>query len=934
MDNQSFVKAWKWQVAFSLLLCSWGWVSGQLRYSVAEESHPGTVVGNVAQDLGVNLADISRRRLSLGSEGNSRLFSIEQKNGALVIHERIDRESLCGSSLSCVLHLEAVAEDPLELHSLEIDILDINDNSPTFSSKDQVVTITELLTTPGVHFPLEIAEDLDVGLNGVTRYALIPNPYFSLSVTNRKDGTLIAELVLEKSLDREEKAEHKLLLTAIDGGDPARSGSTMITVRVLDINDNPPVFDQSHYKIQLFENTPLKTMVTKLNATDLDEGPNGEILYSFDHHTLNSAKQIFDLIPQTGEIFIKGAVDFEESKLFELSVRAVDKGSPKLEGRCVVQVEIEDVNDNTPEINFLSKITAVPENTPIGTVVGLITVRDKDSGKNGEIRLDVSPDLPFKIQPMSQRYALVTSGHLDREKLSQYTIILTASDLGSPSLSSQITISLNISDVNDNPPAFLHNVYNAFIPENNEAGRLLCSVSAVDPDEGDNAHLIYSIAESHIHGSPVSSFVYINSDTGNIYAQRSFDYEQFQVLQITARVEDSGSPKLSSNVSVFIFILDTNDNPPTILYPENTAETIAQETIPRSAAAGYLVSKVSAVDVDSGHNAWLLYSLVQSASPALFHISEYTGEVRTLRGLHEMDNTEQRLVIAVSDHGEPSMTTTATIIVNILDSVAQESPKSQDFLTNAKSAPDLTLYLIVSLVAISAVFLVTFSILLVRCLRKNYDSGCGFCFSDKSLSTSYMDQYKPTLYLNTDGTLKYMEVRMAPPEAPGSCYPACFPPTTDIPSFTLTQSLDDQLVTGIVQHTDPSCNSNWLNESNQAQPNAEWRFSQAQRPGPSGAQPTEEAGVWPNNQFETERLQAMILASANEAAEGTSGLGGGTGTMGLSARYGPQFTLQHVPDYRQNVYIPGSTLTPTNAGGKRDGKGGGNKKKSGKKDKK
>ncbi|XP_053321593.1 protocadherin gamma-A3-like isoform X22 [Spea bombifrons] len=124
----------------------------------------------------------------------------------------------------------------------------------------------------------------------------------------------------------------------------------------------------------------------------------------------------------------------------------------------------------------------------------------------------------------------------------------------------------------------------------------------------------------------------------------------------------------------------------------------------------------------------------------------------------------------------------------------------------------------------------------------------------------------------------------------------------------------------------------------QAQPNTDWRFSQAQRPGPSGAQPTEEAGVWPNNQFETERLQAMILASANEAAEGSSALGGGTGTMGLSARYGPQFTLQHVPDYRQNIYIPGTTSTLTNAAGKRDGKAaapsGGNKKKSGKKDKK
>ncbi|XP_059339480.1 protocadherin gamma-A5-like isoform X9 [Ammospiza nelsoni] len=124
----------------------------------------------------------------------------------------------------------------------------------------------------------------------------------------------------------------------------------------------------------------------------------------------------------------------------------------------------------------------------------------------------------------------------------------------------------------------------------------------------------------------------------------------------------------------------------------------------------------------------------------------------------------------------------------------------------------------------------------------------------------------------------------------------------------------------------------------QAQPNTDWRFSQTQRPGTSGSQNGEEAGAWPNNQFDTEMLQAMILASANEAADGNSTLGGGNGTMGLSARYGPQFTLQHVPDYRQNVYIPGSNATLTNAAGKRDAKNaapaGGNKKKSGKKEKK
>ncbi|XP_040200830.1 protocadherin gamma-C5-like isoform X9 [Rana temporaria] len=935
MDYQRFSKAWKWhwQVAFFFLLYSWGWVSGQLHYSIVEESDPGTVVGNLAQDLGLKLADVNRRKLSLRSEGSNNLFAIDHKYGSLIVEERIDRESLCGSSSSCLLHLEVVAENPLELFSLEITVVDINDNSPYFLSNNQVIKITELVASPGVQFPLENANDLDVGNNGVTLYKLSPNPYFSLSVTNRKDGTLIGELVLEKILDREEKSEHKLVLTAVDGGEPPRSGSTQITVIVLDINDNAPVFDKPRYKISLRENVPIKTVVMRLNATDLDDGANSEFTFSFDQRTLDSAKKIFDLNPQTGEIFTTGIVDFEDSNAYELFVRAVDKGSPKLEGRCVVQLEVEDVNDNIPEIIFTSKNNEVPESALIGTVIGFITVRDRDSGKNGEVKLETPSDLPFKCQPMSNRYTLVTSGHLDREKVSQYTITLIASDLGSPTLSSQTTIIINISDVNDNPPAFLQSAYNAFISENNEPGRLLCTVSAGDPDEADNAKLIYSIAESHIDSSPVSSFVYINSDTGNIYAQRSFDYEQLQVLQISARVEDSGSPKLFSNVSVFIFIQDTNDNYPSILYPESSGEVMAQETIPRSASAGYLVSKVSAVDLDSGHNAWLTYSLLQSGSPALFHISEYTGEVRTLRGLQETDNTEHRLVISVSDHGEPSLSSTVTLIVNIMESIAQEGPKAHDFLTNSKSRTDMTLYLIISLAAISMVFLVTFTILLVRCLRKNYESNCVSCFPSKS--ASYLDQYKPTLYLNTDGTLKYMEVRMAPPESSGQCYPMCFPPAADFTGSTLNKPINFPQLSEMINDHTLSFEPREYNELNQqAQPNADWRISQAQRPGPSGAQPTEEAGVWPNNQFETERLQAMILASANEAAEGTSGLGGSTGTMGLSARYGPQFTLQHVPDYRQNVYIPGSTLTPTNAAGKRDGKGGGNKKKSGKKDKK
>ncbi|XP_063784658.1 protocadherin gamma-C5-like isoform X27 [Pseudophryne corroboree] len=933
MDDRICSLCWKWQVVFSFLLCSWGWVSGQLHYSIAEESDPGTLVGNVAQDLGIKRADLSQRRLHLTSEKYQRYFVINRENGGLILIGRIDRETLCGSSLSCLLHVEAAAENPLELFSLEIEILDINDNSPTFLSNNRTIEITELLTSPGTWFALEIAKDLDVGDNGVSQYTLNTNPYFSLSVKTRKDGTLIPQLILEKTLDREEKQEHNLILTATDGGEPTRSGSCHITIYVLDINDNPPACNQLVYKISIKENLPMKTVLLKLNAIDLDDGANGEIQFYFDDHTSESARELFVLNEDSGEIYSNGIVDFEEFNSFELSIKAVDKGTPKLEGKCLVQVEIEDVNDNSPEITFTTVINKIPENAPLGTVVGYINVRDKDSGKNGEIQLDMSPNMPFKIRANKNRYSLVTDGNLDREKISQYIIELTASDLGSPPLYSKITVILSVSDINDNAPTFIQSNYNAFIKENSDPGTLLCTVSAIDLDEGDNSDLVYSIAEIQIDGSSVSSYVYINSNNGNIYAQRSFDYEHIQVLQITINVEDSGSPKLFSTIPVFIFILDTNDNSPTLMYPEHSEDLIVQERIPKSTSAGYLVTKLSAVDLDSGHNAWLVFSLIDAANSLLFHVSKYTGEVRTVRGFQDTESTEQQLLISISDHGNPPLSATVTVLINIADEVVVETPKSGNFITNSKPPSDMTLYLIISLVAISLVSLVTFIILLVRCLRKeSYDYSSSCCFLSESQSKPYTDQYQPALYLNTDGTLKYMEVRMVPPGTQGQCYQTNFPPAPEQQDFSYMKSLDFHQIKNMAKSSDNSSDMN--DPDKQAQPNTEWRFSQAQRPGPSGAQPAEEAGVWPNNQFETERLQAMILASANEAAEGTSGLGGGTGTMGLSARYGPQFTLQHVPDYRQNVYIPGSTLTPTNAGGKRDGKGGGNKKKSGKKEKK
>lgn len=778
----------KWQVRGLFLLFSQALVTGQIHYSVVEESEPGTVVGKVAQDVGLTMADLSSRRLRLAKESR-RYFAVNLASGALLVNEKIDRESLCGASLICILPVQVVIENPLELFHLEVEILDLNDNSPRFLTPWLLLKIAESATV-GARFPLESAHDADVGTNAVSAYRLSPNPHFSLNVKN-VDGKLFPELVLEQPLDREQQPEHQLILTAQDGGDPVLSGTAQLTIVVLDNNDNEPAFDLPVYKVSLSENVPVGSLLFKLNATDPDEGSNGEIQYSFGIHTSDSIQKLFGLDHNTGEIRVQGDVDFEESRSYELHVRARDKGVPQMEGHCVIHVEIEDENDNAPEFLLTSLVNPVPENTPLETVVGLFNVRDQDSGANGEITLEISPKLPFKIKSFENHYSLMTREKLDRETVSQYTIKLTARDSGSPPLTTDVIIVLNISDVNDNVPYFSQNSYNSFLKENNPPGSLLCTVAAFDPDEGDNSRLTYLVSGSWIQDAPVSSFVYINPDNGNIYAQRSFDYETLQVLQIPVIVQDAGSPQLNSNITVYLFILDQNDNTPTVLHPVTGQELSALQRIPRSAPAGYVVTKVTAVDADSGHNAWLSYSLLpQSTDPSLFRVAPYSGEIRTVRDFQETDLTAQKILVLVKDNGDPSLSTTVTILVSLEDEELEEGPQLHDFLTKPSEKSELTLYLIIALVAVSIVSIVTFIVLSAKCFwsRRRRDSSC--CSLSSVPARDVFKQSSPKLQLNSDGTLKYMEVTLRPTDSQSQCYRASYSPGSDRSDFTFMRPVD------------------------------------------------------------------------------------------------------------------------------------------------
>ncbi|XP_073477117.1 protocadherin gamma-B2-like isoform X50 [Aquarana catesbeiana] len=901
------------QVVFILSFFIFKLIYAQLHYFIPEELKQGSPIGNIAKDLGLNAKELSQRHFHVITQGKIQYFSVNLDNGELYIAEKIDREMLCGIKLTCIISFEAVIENPLHLYTIKVEIQDVNDNPPSFSKNVFDIVISES-ALPGVRLSLGRAQDPDLGDNSVQRYTLSNNDYFALEERVASD----LELILEKSLDREKQGLYELILTAWDGGKPPKTGNALIKIIVHDVNDNFPKFTKNTYQISIKENAPAGFPVLQLNAADEDEGSNAQITYSFRDITEN-ARHIFTIDSVNGDITLIGNLDYEVTESYEITVEAKDGGG--LAAHCKVTILITDINDNAPEMLITSLSSTVPEDSPPDTVIALIRVQDLDSGENGEVTCEISDNLFFKlILSSSSYYKLLTSINLDREKTPEYNILIRAFDNGSPQLSTNKTIHLTVLDVNDNPPIFGKASYIVCIQENNLQGTSIHSLHASDYDINENAKISYSIISDNIEGIPVSSYVSINSVTGIIYAQRSFDYEQLREFQFQAMAKDSGSPPQSSNVTVRICIIDKNDNTPKILYPSpDTEESALFEFIPHSAEKGYLVTKVIAVDADSGHNAWLSYHLLQIPDPTLFIIGQHNGEIKVGRSLPDTDSIRQKMVVMVKDNGVPSLSSTVTLNIVVADHFQQIAPEMKRQPSYSDSS-NMTFYLVVSIAMISLLFIVTVIIMVIyKCRKTNISTtfgtvgrnvypqftlGCPSEISDTSLPFPFTYDVCVTLD-SKQNEIAYLK------------------PAQNVPIDNLIDTGDSIVA-----------NSTAEAGTQQAQPNADWRISQAQRPGPSGAQPTEEAGVWPNNQFETERLQAMILASANEAAEGTSGLGGSTGTMGLSARYGPQFTLQHVPDYRQNVYIPGSTLTPTNAAGKRDGKGGGNKKKSGKKDKK
>uniref|UniRef100_A0A8P4GPU0 Cadherin domain-containing protein n=1 Tax=Dicentrarchus labrax TaxID=13489 RepID=A0A8P4GPU0_DICLA len=677
-------------------------VLGQVRYSIPEEMATGSVVGNIIQDLGLDVKRLKSGRARIFTEDGSEYIGLNAEKGTLVVAKRIDREELCKQVSPCSLHFQIILENPMELHRIDVEITDINDNAPFFSKKEYSFQVSES-ASQGARYSLESARDPDVAHNTIQTYKLNPTDNFKLNVVSRSDGTKYIEMVLHTSLDRETQEEHKLTLTAFDGGNPQKSGSVKINVVVLDANDNAPVFSQSVYRITVPENASRGTVILTVSATDNDKGANEEVVYSFSQHT-DSASSLFNMDPHTGEMTVIGVLDYEKAKHYEIDIEATDKGG--LADTSKVLIEVTDLNDNAPVISIISLSNPIPEDSAPDTVIAMLNIKDLDSGKNGHVRCFISPDLPFKIKSSSTNfYSLMSDDVLDRETMPEYNITITTMDEGSPPYSTNKTIHLRISDVNDHAPMFPQPFLTAFIAENNSPGMSIISLKANDKDSGNNARISYFLEDSQLNGMSASAFFSVNAESGEILAVRSFDYEQTKEFHIRVKAQDGGSPPLSSNVSVKIMIQDQNDNPPQVLYPVQTGGSLVAEMVPRSADVGYLVTKVVAVDVDSGQNAWLSYKLQKATDRALFEVGLQNGEIRTIRQVTDKDAVKQRLTVIVEDNGQPSRSATVIVNVAVADSFPEVLSEFTDFTHDKEYNDNLTFYLVLALAVVSFLFI-------------------------------------------------------------------------------------------------------------------------------------------------------------------------------------------------------------------------------------
>ncbi|XP_074147776.1 protocadherin-12 [Sminthopsis crassicaudata] len=732
-----------------------------VKYQISEEVPYGTVIGKLSKELGWEERSKQEGAFQILQPLQVLPIQVDSKDGLLSTGRRLDREQLCKQKDPCLISFDVLATAGLALIHVEIQVLDINDHHPRFPKAEQELEISESASLR-TRIPLDRAWDLDTGSNTLYSYSLSPSEHFALEVILGPDESKHAELVVVKELDRELHASFDLILTAFDNGEPPKSGTSLVRVSVLDSNDNSPMFAESSLALEVGEDTVPGTLLINLTATDPDEGPNGEVEFSLSKHVPPNVQDTFSINAKTGQIVLRQPLDYEKTPAYEIDVQARDLGPNPIPAHCKVLIKILDVNDNSPSIHitWASQPSVISEALPKDSFIALVIASDLDSGDNGLVHCSLSQGQGhFQLKRTNgNTYMLLTSAILDRERWPEYNLTLLAQDHGEQPLSAKKQITIQISDINDNAPVFELSKYNISIWENNLPSSHLITVKAHDADLDLNGKVTY-----HIQESPFSHLVAIDSDTGEISAATTLDYEQMASFQFLVIAEDKGQPQLVSSASVRVCLLDTNDNPPIVVQPvlnggaasisvfvnSSTGHLIVSSEAPdpfRASSSGtvssgasrsqlFLLMTIVAIDADSGDNGNLLYAIQGGNEAHLFFLDPHLGQLYiNVTNASSLIGSEWELMVVVTDQGSPPLETRALLRVTFTNSLDHLKNLAQE-----SSPLSISVVTVICLAVLLAIFLLILVLIVSICRTDRKDNRAYNC---REAESTYRHQPK------------------------------------------------------------------------------------------------------------------------------------------------------------------------------------------------
>ncbi|EFN76853.1 Cadherin-related tumor suppressor [Harpegnathos saltator] len=620
----------------------------QYSATVAENASIGASVLQVSamdRDEGAN----GRVRYSIAKGDDNRDFTISEDGGVIRVaknlnFERKPRYYLTIHGDDCAA--EVGEKSRSDTAQVTITVLDINDNAPVFLDSPYIAHVMENMVPPG-GFVIQVkAYDADTPpYNDQVRYFLKEGDT-DLFRINASTG----DIFLLRPLDREVMSEYTLTLVAMDTGSPPLTGSGIVKIIVLDVNDHSPEFARQNYKATMLENMPAGTWVTKLHATDKDEGLNAKIRYSL----FGDKVERFYVDPDTGDVSTMMPLDREQTAVYHLTLLAQDSSPTERATAVKLTIYVQDVNDNAPHFSSPRYTAYLPTGTHLGSFVFGAKAVDDDDGENSRIvyRLLGQDAKRFTID--FDNGVIRAAEEMIDEQIT-YHLQIQASDCGDKP--QHVTADLVIHLWQRHLfPNFHTNFTTKFtLSEDVPEGTLITKLSASTPKSGSVSNLVYGIA-----GGNIGDALRIDSHSGEVVVASGFDYEIASFYEIWIEVRDSDLPALRSVLELQVNVTDANDNAPVMEAAIYNATVLENEYPPLP------VVKISAKDRDSGDNGQVTYYLVNNFHET-FVIDISTGQIDTNARLDREEIASYELIVEARDHGHPHLTGTTTVLVTVLD---------------------------------------------------------------------------------------------------------------------------------------------------------------------------------------------------------------------------------------------------------------------------